>query len=87
MPMEGGVTGNISPGLHGYQAFDHSKILVQVQKLPWRPEVQKSLSTLGSMVELYPPLDLTVDIYPHLTHGLDLTRGGGGPTLNSRAIP
>jgi hypothetical protein len=73
--VEGGVTGNITPGLREYRAFDPSSFLYSL-KHPRRPEVPKSLSTPGSMVELYPPLDLTVEIYPHLTHGLDLTRGG-----------
>jgi hypothetical protein len=73
--MEGGFTGNISLVLHGYLDFVPSTIHMQVKKLAHRPEVPKCLSTLESMVDFYPPLDTTVDIYPNLTH-LGLTRGG-----------
>jgi hypothetical protein len=63
-------------GLRGYRGFSPSTILVQIQKLPQRPEVPKYFSTPESMVEICPPLDLTVDIFFHFTHGLDLKKRG-----------
>jgi hypothetical protein len=70
----------ISPSLHEYRpsALHHS-----CTDLKTSPETQvpKSLSSSESMVELYPPLNLMVEIHLHLTHRFRLDKGG--PTLNS----
>jgi hypothetical protein len=84
MVVEGGFTGNIP------QVFENIKpstLRYSCRGLqhPQRPKVLKSLSTPKYTVELYPPLDPTVEIFPHLTHGLDMTRGG--PTPNFHPIP